>query len=279
MKQKSLVFLLFALLMSANVMAQSSSYVSTLKEFLSLTDNSSTDHEKMKTTLQTINKTQFSHLSLSESDKLVDEYLNNQFDVDMYEKVLVPIFQRHASEEELRLQIALMKSDAGKLYTEHTNAASAAVGMALALSVMSTVMSELTEGEEDNSAIDELTKDCPKSYKELFDKYYAASKMEQMMGSVMNSLVSAMSEKMDDKNIIEKFAKSMKENLQPITMGCFYEIVTEDDLNFGIKMMTTPAGQHVQAATIEMSNDIMGLGTSIITNYTEWLKSKGIKAQ
>ena len=99
------------------------------------------------------------------------------------------------------------------------------------------------------------------------------------MGSVMNSLVSAMSKKMDDKNIIGKFAKSMKDNLQPITMGCFHETVTEDDLNFGIKMMTTPAGQHVQAATIEMSNDIMGLGTSIITNYTEWLQSKGIKAQ
>jgi len=255
------------------VMAQTSSYVSTLKEFLSLSGNSNVSPDKMKSTLQVLNQAQYGQLTLAQSEKLIDEYLSTQYETDMYEKVLAPIFQRHASEEDLKKQIAALKTPAGKQYTEHLNAASTGIGMMLGLSVL-TLLTDDDDSDDSDSEVE-----CPQSYRDLFDKYYAASKTEQVMGGVMNTLVKTMSEKLDDKKMLEKFSKAMTDNLKQYSLTCFVEAMTEDDLKFGLKLFEDPAGKHIQDASIDMMSDITNLGLTAVSSYTEWLKSKGIKAQ
>jgi len=265
--------MLFMMLMSMNVMAQSSSYVSTLKELLSLTKSSNLDAEKMKKTLQALNQSKYSQLTLAQSEKLIDEYLSSQYEADVYEKVLAPIFQKHASEEDLKKQIAVLTTPEGKLYTEHLNAASAGVGLMLGMSVLTLLTDDDGSGDETSE------EECSQSYRDLFNKYYDASRIEQMLSGVMNTLVSNMKDRVDDQKILEKLSKGMQHNLKKYSLTCFVEIMTEDDMKFGLKMFEDPAAKHIQDATVEMTSNIVQLALSSVNCYTEWLQAKGISAQ
>lgn len=273
LRQKSMLLMFFMMLMSMNVMAQSSSYVSTLKEYLTLTQSSNLDTEKMKKTLQALNQSKYSQLTLAQSEKLIDEYLSSQYEADVYEKVLAPIFQKHASEEELKKQIAVLTTPEGKLYTEHLNAASAGVGLMLGISILTLLT------DDDGSGDETPEEECSQSYRDLFNKYYDASRIEQMLSGVMNTLVSNMKDRVDDQKILEKLAKGMQHNLKKYSLTCFVEIMTEDDMKFGLKMFEDPAAKHIQDASLEMSGNIVQLALSSVSCYTEWLQAKGISAQ
>ena len=276
---KKLLFMLLTV-MSCTICTGQESYEQVLKEYLSLNGTSSQmiDSNKIKSLLEEVNKQLLNDKDLPKSDELIEEYAASQMEKDMMSNVLIPMFKESVSEQDLKELVTMMNSKEGKQWKDNSEKAISAWGLSLGMSAMSIMLSD-DDDETNNGLIP--NKDCTKSYQELFNQYYEDSQIEQLMNTMLPSMIPQAMKKLPSnekvKKMFDKYQTYIQKNMKTLMLNCMFGTMTEGDLKFGINMFKKASYQNfIKTASKSISN-IQEYGLAILNCYTTWLQEeKGI---
>lgn len=276
---KKLLFMLLTV-MSCTICTGQESYEQALKEYLSLNGTSSQmiDSNKIKSLLEEVNKQLLNDKDLPKSDELIEEYAASQMEKDMMSNVLIPMFKESVSEQDLKELVTMMNSKEGKQWKDNSEKAISAWGLNLGMSAMSIMLSD--DDDETNNGLTP-NKDCTKSYQELFNQYYEDSQIEQLMNTMLPSMIPQAMKKLPSnekvKKMFDKYRTYVQKNMKTLMLNCMFGTMTEGDLKFGINMFKKASYQNfIKAASKSISN-IQEYGLAILNCYTTWLQEeKGI---
>ena len=179
------------------------------------------------------------------SQQIVDEYLEQQFLSD-YVDVLLPYYKDSLSLGDINFLTEYCSTPEGKLAAQHAevlNEKSSADMEELGANVMLSLMLDLP--------VDSVeVVDCPANYRKIYNLYYEKMSCEKYIEDAMESLeasLNAESGKADEKKarMIKNYSEYMTKNYNELFLKCCYGVLTEDDMNFYINLVTTSAGQNI----------------------------------
>ncbi len=205
------------------------------------------------------------------SQQIVDEYLEQQFLSD-YVDVLLPYYKDSLSLGDINFLTEYCSTPEGKLAAQHAevlNEKSSADMEELGANVMLSLMLDLP--------VDSVeVVDCPANYRKIYNLYYEKMSCEKYIEDAMESLeasLNAESGKADEKKsrMIKNYSEYMTKNYNELFLKCCYGVLTEDDMNFYINLVTTSAGQKYNNCTGKLTEDPEKLGLAIIKKFALWV--------
>lgn len=114
---------------------------------------------------------------------------------------------------------------------------------------------------------------CSESYKKKFSKYYELSNLSSTLDAVMSSLKQTVAQGGDAaadeavKAILDKLGKFMGDNSENIMLHTCVDALTEADLDFFNKVLSTPAGLHVTAASKTLAPKSAAYGIQSVADF------------
>jgi transcriptional regulator of aromatic amino acid metabolism len=226
----------------------------------------------MKGALQMMNKQIIKNYNQQRSDKLVERYLEGPFLEHMVDKLLAPMFQKHATVEDLKFLTSKFLTPKGKLFQEHQTKMNA-VGVSLVEQKCGNAMEQILAGQAPQS--EQPRQDIPKSYQKLYSKFYKASKLNETIAPILATL--SRNAGADKEDILNKFQDYMTANMETMYMNMSYNYMTTNDLKFGMKLFGSDAYQHVLAAMNEMPKMAQSGGMDVVMAYIQWLSEQGVE--
>ncbi len=242
------------------------SYQKALKDFLQVDTSMSFNTLRSGELYMTMNREVMKDYDEMRSKKLVEEYVTTLFESHLLRFVLMPCFKEHVSIEELQELTASLGSEMGHEFMEKNNQVSLLAGFALGLQIAA------AEIDEDSSLNPiEINEDCPKDYQQLFEEFYLASNMEKMVITIIEDLSA------DDEQLDEKSISYIKDNWKPMVLNSCFESMSLDLLKFGLKLVKSPAYQHLITATETILKNPEEVGAKLLSPYLLWLAGKGVE--
>lgn len=275
--------ILFAAILLSG-MAQAETYREALKTLIS--SSSFTDMKTIQEGLQeSFNRVYKSMDGADKSDsvqvfQMLQAYVNTQMTDDMAD-LLQPYFSKYVTEDDLQTLI-LLQDDAR--YAELTaktralkdNLENSAEFKKFQLHLVKAAISLVSDEEPDDVAI---PKTIPKSYQKTFVKYYKTSGTEEMINGSYSAISGLMQAKLQAQGISKqeadefsgKFSDYMFGNMRTILMCLFHSSVTEDDLNYLLRVTDTDAMRHYSKAMAAMTKDMQSFGMQLVLRMAKWV--------
>ena len=226
--------------------------------------------ETMGTALKQMNAGVITNYDPEKSDQLVEKYLNEKF-YDQMTEAMLPYLEKNITVDDLKYLTEQMLTPAGKVFQEHQTILNAKanqfekMGQDAAMKVVAG---------ETPTPIQPV--ECPESYKQLFDQYYAESKLTDAMKPFFDSMAGTLLNE-SQKAVMEKMKNYFTDNLPICYLNASYGIMTEDDLRFGTQLYKTDAWKNEMKAMKGAMSHAQELGMSVVMGYLGWLKTQGVE--
>lgn len=225
--------------------------------------------ETMRSALELMNAGIMKNFEEAKSKELVDKYLKGSFMDDMVD-ALLPFMEEKLNVNEVKELTAIMQTERGKSYQEHSAKVNENMGK---FQQMGVEIAQKVIGGEEPTAVQPI--DCPDSYKQLFEQYYKASGQEGLLKSMFEGLNDSMTDEQKPK--MEKVMNYLSSNLCTMLLNESYGSLTEDDMRFGIELGQTPAWQNQMEAVSSIMSNAQEVGMSIVMKYLTWLQDQGVE--
>ena len=232
--------------------------------------------DDMKASLKQVNQMVMKDYNESDSNELIEKYLKTQFMSDIINRMMLPSFKKHVTEDELRELTALITTPEGQAFSKESAEIMKkpeAVGemtkqvMAMAMSVM----------KNEELAPVKANANIPQDYVELWDRYYDGGGMSSLVEPIFSTMEKQFSQS-GGKEFGEKLSSHMKSNFKVVMMNMSYGTMSKAALEFGVKYVSTTAGKHAMDAAVDMmSGDLQQLGMQLMVGYGEWLEEQGVE--
>lgn len=230
--------------------------------------------------LQDINKQILTPESASSADVLVLAYINDGGGRQFLNHVMAKQLAAEASTDEIDSVLALMDTEEWRLFEEHSNAAASDT------SEMMTDVMTMVMGAMFSTEVECVKYRCPKAYVKKYQEFYDNAPVKYMFDGMQQAMANVPA-KPDEKKAAESFNKmlgTLQFNLPAICANASYGVLTEADLDLGIKFYNMPACKKFYSALFNDLNKIVDMvmqeKTYLMQSYTQWLteeiaKSKG----
>lgn len=276
MKKKSILTTIL-LVFSLTSMAQNS-YRELLLTYFNLEKDSSfvaTRMSNVRPSLTEINKKKMVPFNADMSDRLINKYLDERGFDFMFENTLLPVFQKHVSEEELRELMDLQKMPEWQKFQNMSNLQSSSNTLAMTGVIVSSMLSIVAGKTPEPVKPD---KGISKKYIKLFNQYYDEVGMETILDGIFSKLIEASQDQEYMKkagDVMKTFTTYMSKNFRVMMLNMVCDTWTEDDLKFGIKIASKPAVHHSVDAIMEIVGSLDPKGNEtdrkFLKEYSEWL--------
>lgn len=210
------------------------------------------------------------------AESKVNKYLKKHCMADCIE-VLLPYFTDSLSLDDIKFLAKYCNTPEGRLAAKHAaelNKSSYTEVEELSASVMMSLMLDVP--------VDPVKMvNCPASYREIYNEYYEKTSADKMVSDIIKALDTTLgtgATNTDDesarmiKKTIKNYADYMTKNFKEILLSCCYGLLTEDDLNFYISLVTTPAGRKYMNCASKLTEDPEKLGIAIISKFVVWIQ-------
>lgn len=263
MKTTKLFFSLLLLLFAVPSLAQDS-YRQTLEKYVK-TNPKLKDYagDKMKTALTMINPNILTGKSLEEANELADRYLKEQLFDDLLDNMM-PIMQKHITEDELKQLNALLSTPEGLDFTTNNMKWEEKMEKKL-LDILTKGIADINNGQ--TPAPLAVSTGISQSYQDKFTKYLTASKqLEAFKKGIELGGQNQLSQEVLD--WVMKIAPTLFVNTA-------HGVLTEQNLDYATKLCNYESYNHSVDAVNEIASNPMVTGMQIITSYISWLKKQG----
>lgn len=214
----------------------------------------------------------------NEANILLKRYVNTQLMSDIVD-IFEPAFRRHISVEELQ-ELARIYSNPryaeiqNKMVTAFNNLQSSREFENLQAS-MGTAMQAIANGKKPQPYV--MNMYVPEEYKEKFNHYYRASKMEELINQSFAGVADIINTQLRNngvsnaEQITTQLMEYLKGSMPSIMMQLVYRSLTESDLQMLIDASCSPAYQHTVDAVSEIVADPLGLSAQLLTKMGAWV--------
>ena len=229
-------------------------------------------NSSMKNALQMVNKELMKNYDEQRSDALVQKYLDGPFLDNMTDNLLVPMFQKHATIEDLQYLTMKYRTNAGQVFQTH-QAKMNTEGIGLVQQKCGDAIKQILAGQPPQK--EQPRNDIPQAYQKLYYQFYDASKLDDAIDPILTTLSQNVGAGKED--IVAEFKNYVSANMKTIYLNMSYDYMTTDDLNFGLTVFGSDAHQHSMAALNEMPKMAQTGGMALIMAYLDWLKEQGVE--
>lgn len=226
----------------------------------------------MKEALSTINSKIVEDFNGQDSEALMSKYMKTKYLDDAAEYLMAPVMEGHVTIAELNELTNAMLSPQGKQFQAHllkTNAKASPEMVKFGKKLAQAIIDGKTP------APIPLRSDCPKSYVDLYNKFYSLAKLDQSIDAIMTSLKQTSG--LDNDDLFKKLAQYLHDNMKTAYINFSYGMMSIDDLKFGIKTYGSTAYQHCVESLKNLSQVAQTGAMKLVMNYIEWLKNQGVK--
>jgi len=262
---KKTILMVIALCCSTMMIAQKS-YRELLAEY-STSCNSSYARDKIVGSL--VETAKLSGVSAEEAKTKAEKYYDEEFYPTLV-TMMEEGFKGKVSEDDLKQIMAAYKSPAGQTALANTIKASDSKNQEKIGKLLTPALQSLLMGGSAQKIA--APAGCPESYQKKCSQYCKLANATQSINSVFEQIKGALSQVPNGEAIISKLATFFEENGEGLIMNTLYPEVTEADLDFYNKTMSTTAGKHIAEASLEVAPKVADYAIKSITAFTGSLK-------
>lgn len=265
MKTTRIIISFFLMLFAMGAYAQDT-YRETFVNYVKVNPNlQSFSSDKMKTALQMFNSLLLQDMEDEEAEKLTDRYLDEQFMDDMVD-MLLPYMQKNLTEAELKELTGILSTPEALSYTTHNMEWYNTFEETMAQPVFDAVTS-ISAGK--TPAPIKIADNIDKKFIQKFTSY---AEVADVMGEIKKGF-----ELGAQGQLPEGVMTWLNDNCNNMLLNSCYGVMTEKDLDFGIKLCGMPLYTKTHASTSAIMDDPMTFGLSFMTKYLDWLKKQGVE--
>ena len=282
MKRTRLLIALLVMLVAASGYAQDS-YREAVKQYLKVLDD---QYEKNKASLMMM-KVLFEKNDQVNIDELNERYFKERLENDLLD-FYVPYLQALDLSEADVLEVAsLLSTPQGKTYSSHFDE----WGKEMITEVMMSLyesFEDVMPGEEINMKPVQPNADIDAAYaakfKKFMDSFGIVSRMVEAMEKKMNEfepdideeIVKDVEKTKEVNNAAEqKTINWYKENVPVIALNTAYDVITDEDLDYGI-MLSSKESYIKLNSNIDTDSEQFKMST-LMVKYMDWMKEQGAK--
>lgn len=270
MKKSRLLITLLCLTVAAVGFAQDS-YREAIKEFNLLTGAD----EQLTKIYTNVNNLLFKATDDVDLDELTATFVKENMDqiVDMIE----PLMREHnVTESDLREVCALLSTPEGRSYTAHQNELREAFPKVFMELFFDPAMADRMVSLEETGTAENLPVD-PKidsAYAAKFFQLYEASNFMDRYKERLSSMG------MDDIAGNKALLNWLSENVLTVMLNTSYGLVTPEDLDFGIKMLSSNESCRKTLDASQMNEEsLRSAGVEMMEKYEAWMKAHGAQSR
>lgn len=201
------------------------------------------------------------------AQELVDEYAEKQLMHDMVSS-FVPVFAEKMTIAEINKISDMYETEEGRIASEHD-----------AAFTNNFKISEDMEALFEQAGRDIAAGKTPRSVKcnaskkrqKLFHQYYVESEMGKLFDAYIDSEIEENLEDASAKNI-DAYRKYVAENMETVLLNMVEDYLTDADLKFFIKLMSTSEYKRAAEVVTDVVGDGEAIGMALIMKYAEWLE-------
>ena len=210
-----------------------------------------------------------------------EEYLGNAVMDDITEYIFLPAFKDRMSTSDMQELMDSLKTTRGRSYMEHTNTFWQHYLEKLAQAVTNPAILMYIHQGSSASPI-RLRNKVSKNYKNLFNQYYDSPDATflfkgDLIQDVMEEnfrLVFSNEGRMVGKSVRDRLFAYIQENSRTIALDACSETLSEEDLNFAIKLFTLPSYQKFILASESMDSVIEQFTENVPSYYKTWVSEQ-----
>ena len=262
MKTLKLFFTCILLAVAVSISAQDT-YRTALKNYASANPSlQAFSSDRMKPLLSTLSNQLLTGESLEKSEELTDRYLKEQFFDDIIDMML-PSMKEHVSEAELKELTTIISTPEGKSFAQNNMKWESSMEEDLT-DFMGKAASIINGGTPEPI---QVNGNISKSYEKKFRTFIESSNQLELFKKGLN---------LGSQNQLpQQVVDWVMENAPNYFINTGYGILSEADLDYGIKLSANSSYQNALKAAMSLSDDAMSVGMKLVTNYMTWLKAQG----
>ena len=198
------------------------------------------------------------------AETLATRYLQNQYVSDMVE-LMMPTYKANISAAELDKLTAMYNTPAGRKAVKNS---------AIAMNhITAQIVQEMIAYVQSNGQKEVKLVDCPNSYRDAFEAYYANGEIRNTMEQISKTLVLQMNKSNETTNdhYVRLINHFIEDELENVMINAIYGIMSETDLLTLAKIMNSPEQAKVLKATKEIAGNVGSISNVILTRYEAWL--------
>lgn len=270
MKLKSILTALLFALCCVGANAQTT-YSEALSRYFSVNGGLESSEKQMKSALVTVTNVLAGQGEQSlpkgyTAETLVDEYIKTQMQND-FVSAFVPVFAEKMTIAQINKISDMYDSPAGRLAVAHNNQLLANNQfMADFKALCEQAGRDIAAGKKPRS----VKPNASKERQQLFHQYYLESEMNALLGAFVEAQVNALGGISADK--MEVMRQFFNENLENILLNASENVLTDDDLKFMVKLLSSPEYKEISKTVLDLMQDAQAFGMQIITKYMEWVE-------
>ena len=227
---------------------------------------------QMEKALSLVNTTMVKDFNGQQPEALLKKYMETMFLDHFTEYFLAPVMEGHVTTAELNELTKAMLTPQGKLFQAHQVKVNEKGGSEVE-KLGKDLGYALLEGKLPEPVA--LRKDCPKSYAELYNKFYDASDQDKIIEPVIAAL--RKNSQVENDEFFKGVEKYLRDNIKPLSINYSYGILTADDLKFGITTCGSAAYHHCIESLQNISQVAQSGAMKLVMGYMEWLGEQGVK--
>lgn len=201
------------------------------------------------------------------AESIVDEYMSKK-QKDDYVSVFTPYFAEKATIAEINKLSDLYAAPAGQLANKHF------IQLNNDPDIASDIQNLCYQAGVDIAAGKTPRKvqiSATPQRQKLFHQYYESAGLKNALNSVITAQLSALPDISADKQ--DALRAFFNDNFESVFLNASEKYVTDTDLEYYIKLTSTPEYKKATKVTSDVLQDAQGFGMSIVTKYSEWLKN------
>lgn len=273
MKRTKLFLTVFMLLCGMNAVMAQDSYREAFKSYLTSNPSAaSISVEQMRPVYQQINQTVLKNYDSEESEILISNYINQRFQDDIIDKLMIPSTKKFVSEADLRELTTLCSTPEGKAFLQAGEKMNQIANSPEFQQTMSRAGQAIGLGQTPQTV--KLNSGISPAYASLCGEYYDISGMNQLIDQMLAGF-SQMASSEQEKQLYAKLGIYMQNNFKNIFINYAQNILQEEQLRFGIKIYSTQAQKNMMKALGDLMSNLQQKSMSLIEGYGEWLDEQG----
>lgn len=271
MKLKSILTALLFALCCMGATAQTT-YTDALTRYFSVNGGMESTKDQMKTALVMVTNMLAGQGEQSlpkgyTAETLVDEYIEKQM-LNDYVSAFVPLFAETMTIAQINKISDMYDSPEGRLAVAHNNLLLANVKfMADFNALCEQAGRDIAVGKKPRS----VQPNASKERQRLFHQYYQESEMNAMLAAFVEVQVNALGGMPEDK--VEAMRQFFNENLENLLLNASENVLTDADLKFMVKLLSTPEYKQISKTILDLLQDAQAFGMQIIMKYMQWVEN------
>ena len=277
MKRTKLFLTVFMLLCGMNAVMAQDSYRETFKAYLTSNPSAaSISADQMRPFYQQINQAVLKNYDSDESEKLINNYINQRFQDDIIDKLMIPTVKKFVSEADLRELTTLYSTSEGKAFLQAGEKMNQIANSPEFQQTMSGAGQVIGLGQTPPTV--KLNSDISPAYASLCGEYYDISGMNQLIDQMLAGF-SQMASSEQEKQMYTRLGIYMQNNFKNIFINYAQNILPEEQLRFGIKIYSTQAQKNMMKALGDIMSNLQQKSMNLIEGYGEWLDEQGVEVK